>query len=456
MSKKKITFTDMMLKKLKPQDKKYIRSEGNGFTIVVWPTGKKTWRYRYTFDGKSKEMHLGEFPDVSQEAARQKFEDARRQVKNNIDPMAIIAEQRIERNRTPTIAKFVDEYINTYAKIHLKSWEKVDKTLKREIVPVLGDRKITDIRRRDMAVIFNEVAARAPVMANRLLAYVRQMFSWAVDQDVLESNPLAGMKRPGGKEESRERSLSPAEIKSLWHLLDSPLLGMTNEMRRAIKLILVTAQRPGEVISMHAQNLNGNWWTIPGGRVGRTKNQLTHRVYLTKLALSLIGDISGKGYIFRSPLKDIDKPMTESAINYAIRRMLNSPLEDSKKNIHFGEHGNPVTENRVGIEHFTPHDLRRTATTLMAQAKIIKEHRDRVTNHKLEKMDGTYNLHDYDDEKQIALEELEMKLNCILSGKDYQTRQQRELDREIELAKARITEKSSSRRGKKTRGKKST
>lgn len=54
----------------------------------------------------------------------------------------------------------------------------------------------------------------------------------------------------------------------------------------------------------------------------------------------------------------------------------------------------------------------------MAKAKIIKEYRERVTNHKLGKMDGTYNVHDYDDEKQMALEALERKLTSIITGKD--------------------------------------
>jgi len=65
----------------------------------------------------------------------------------------------------------------------------------------------------------------------------------------------------------------------------------------------------------------------------------------------------------------------------------------------------------------TPHDLRRTANTLMASSKIIKEYRERVLNHTLEKLDGTYNQHDYDDEKQMALEALERKIQSILTDK---------------------------------------
>ncbi|MEI6208397.1 MAG: hypothetical protein WCP20_16590 [Desulfuromonadales bacterium] len=78
--------------------------------------------------------------------------------------------------------------------------------------------------------------------------------------------------------------------------------------------------------------------------------------------------------------------------------------------------GTPAAENRLGVDHFTPHDLRRTAATLMAASKIKFEHRERVLNHTMGKLDGTYNQHDFDDEKQAALETIERKIKSIISG----------------------------------------
>jgi len=59
------TFTDIMIRKLRPEDKKYIRGEGNGFTVRVMPSGAKTWLYAYTFDGKRRELNLGCYPNAS-------------------------------------------------------------------------------------------------------------------------------------------------------------------------------------------------------------------------------------------------------------------------------------------------------------------------------------------------------------------------------------------------------
>lgn len=405
-------FTDIFIRNLKPEVKKYYKRESDGFTVRVMPSGVKTWLLVYTVDGRRKEMNLGHYPYVSLSMARERYNDAKKVLGKGLDPGSIEQEKKMERRRTPVLADFIDEYIKIYAKPKLKSWKKIEQTLKREIVPVLGKKKITDIKRRDVVLILDPVASRAPVMANRLLAYVRHMFSWAVDRDVLESNPLAGMKRPGGKEESRERNLTPEEIKTLWNALDRDDLNMTDQIRRAIKLVLVTAQRPGEVIALHASQINGRWWTIPGNKA---KNGQTHRVYLTQTAISLLGSTKGMGFVFKSAGEE-DKPMTELAMNMAIRRHLNWPLQDEAGNPLYNKDGKPAVKNRLGVVHFTPHDLRRTAITLMAQAKIIKEHRERVTNHKLGKIDGTYNLHDYDDEKQVALEALERKLLSIITG----------------------------------------
>lgn len=99
-----------------------------------------------------------------------------------------------------------------------------------------------------------------------------------------------------------------------------------------------------------------------------------------------------------------------------MKRNIDAPLTDAKGKPLFTSDGKPATKNILGVEAFTPHDLRRTAATLMAKQKVLKEYRERVLNHALEKLDATYNQHDYDDIKQIALETLERKLNSIITG----------------------------------------
>lgn len=405
-------FTDKWIEALKPDGKIVDKREANGFGIRVLPSGVKTWFFIYRYDGKRRFMNLGHYPAISLSEARAMHRQALSQVERGLDPLAIDEDKRTERRRTPILSDFISEYIRLYAQPNLRSWQKIQQALNREIVPILGRMKITEVKRRDISAILNEVGLRAPVMANRLQAYVRHLFAWAVDQGMLEHNPVAGMKRPGGKEEPKERKLSDDEIRTLWASLDRPDLNITPEIRRAIKLILVTAQRPGEVIGMHVSEIDGHWWTIPGARA---KNGLTHRVYLTDMALLLIGDTSGKGYIFKTAGKT-DKPMTELAMNTAIRRQLFHQMEDAEGNPLFQKDGKPATENRLGVDHFTPHDLRRTAASVLSGIGHIDEHIDALLNHKKQGVKRVYIINRYDREKQMMLEALERKLAAIVNG----------------------------------------
>ena len=103
-----------------------------------------------------------------------------------------------------------------------------------------------------------------------------------------------------------------------------------------MKLILVTAQRPGEVIGMHSSEIDGRWWTIPAERA---KNGKTHRVYLTDTAVDLIGplkvadektgDEKPKGFIFRTPHTKKEQAMPPQALIVAVARGLAFPLLES-------------------------------------------------------------------------------------------------------------------------------
>ena len=108
--------------------------------------------------------------------------------------------------------------------------------------------------------------------------------------------------------------------------------------------------------------------------------------------------------------------MEGPALCVAVRRCLIWPLKDKKGKSLFGADGKPATENLLEVDPWRPHDLRRTAATLMSKEKILFEHRERVLNHTLGKLDRIYNQHDFDDEKQVALETLERKIKSIING----------------------------------------
>ncbi|QWV92886.1 integrase arm-type DNA-binding domain-containing protein [Geomonas oryzisoli] len=388
-------FTDKYIKALKPKAGKYYEREGNGFAIRVMPSAAKTWLFIYTFDGKRRELALGPYPDVSLKTARERHAEAVKILNNGKNPGALEEEKRLERKRTPFVADFIEEYLQRHAKDHNRGWKEIERALKANILPKWGKRKITDIRRRDLVLILDEVADRgAPVMANRLLAYTRKMFSYAVKRDVLEVNPFMGMDRPE-REHSRERVLSATEIRTFWRNLDEAR--MSDSVRRALKLILVTGQRPGEVIGMHRREIDGDWWMVPGER---SKNKQAHRVYLTRMAQELIGDATE--YIFPSPRNE-GKPLEVRTLTSAIKD--NLPHRPESR-----------VEDLLGIPHFVPHDLRRTAATCWAEMGVPGELIDRLQNHITRQKQGVghvYNRYTYDREKREAMESWERKLTML-------------------------------------------
>ena len=68
---------------------------------------------------------------------------------------------------------------------------------------------------------------------------------------------------------------------------------MSDELRRALKLILVTAQRPGEVAGIHTSEIDGNWWTIPSERA---KNGKAHRVPASFLLMKMLEIVRPDAY----------------------------------------------------------------------------------------------------------------------------------------------------------------
>jgi integrase len=431
-------FTDLFLKGLKAKDKEYTARESGGFGVRVMPSGRKVLFYLYRVDGQRRFLNLGDYPATDLKEARKKFEAAQAQVKllknglpGGVDPVEVKTTksvEREERRKAPTVSDLCTEYLERHAKRKKRSWQKDEEILNRDVLPAWGKRKAKDIRKSDIVELMERIVMRgAPIMANYCFAILRKMYNWAIEQDILETTPFIGVKLPSVKN-ARDRVLSEAEIKTFWASLNRTDLNMSYGVKQALRLVLVTAQRPGEILGMHSSEIDGNWWTIPAER---TKNGKTHRVYLTETALDLIGDLkikdkkTGKdvfrGYIYPSPVKkdkdgnelEIKKPIGDTSLSVAVARNLAHPLTDKKGNPLLDEEGKAVTENRFGIDHFTPHDLRRTAATLMAKGGEMDEVIDAVLNHSKQGVIKVYNQYRYDNEKQKAMEALAEKLQVI-------------------------------------------
>lgn len=427
------TLSDLFVRNLRPEEKEYTRREKGGFGIRVLPSGRKVFFFLYRVDGKRRFLNLGSYktkdnPDgITLAKAREEYEAERARVRalksgrsEGADPVEEARimrqqrqEQRYEAAKTPTVSDLAAEFLEKWVKKRKVERSVYDdtRTLEKDVLPKWGKRKAKDIRRRDAILLLEEIAERAPGQARNVLKVARKMFSFALQREIVEINPFAMITgsvpelAPG----KRERVLSAEEVKLLWERLGAETISGSDETRKCLKLILVTGQRPGEVAGIHRDEIVGRWWTIPAARA---KNGQEHRVYLTDTALELIGN--AEGYIFPSPKGT--SGMTVNALSHSLRNNFDFPVRDEKGKLVLGADGKHKTENRLGVQHFTPHDLRRTVRTFLAEIGVPRDHSEAVLNHKLQGIEGVYNRYKYQAEIQAALESWERKLRSILTG----------------------------------------
>lgn len=417
-------FTDISIKSLKPKEKKYyvratMGAGKHGFALCVYPSGIRSWFFIYTFEGKRHSLALGNYPDMGIASANQKFDEYWNILKDGKNPATVIEEKQEKRRMAHTVNELIAEYLERHAMRFKRSHAEDERILKKDVVPVLGKKKAVDITKRDINLLLEDIVDRgAPVMANNTFKVIRKMLNYAVEKDILPYSPAAGIKLPSPTVD-RDRTLSEAEIKVLWLSLDTA--AMSDESRRALKLILVTAQRPGEVSGMQVSEIDGSWWTIPAER---SKNKLSQRVYLTDLAQSLIRE-GRHGFVFPSPHKEKDAPMFRHALSRAVVNncptgCVNDCVKCTDKEC-LKDRSTLSEKNKLGIPHFTPHDLRRTAATFMAQMGAMDEVIDAVLNHSKQGVIKVYNQYRYDKEKQTIWEAWAVKLTGIINTSENGT-----------------------------------
>ena len=386
-------FTDRQIKSLKPKKTRYEvwENNGKGFGVRVAPTGRKSFIFLYRFQGTSRRMTFGNYPETSLADAHAAHAKSRQLLEQGNDPATVEQDAKEESRRSPSIKRLAAEYIGKYAKPRKRSWKEDERILNKDVVPRWGKRKAQDITRRDIILLLDEIVDRgALIQANRTLATIRKMYSFAMGRGILESSPCVAIPAPS-KENRRDRVLNETEIKTFWNKLSTAKMEKYTAL--ALKLQLITAQRKGEVAGAEWVNfdLKDGWWTIPAEK---SKNGLPHRVPLSSFAIETLNElkiISGDSkWLFPSPRNG--QHIAETSVDHAVRANVE----------HFK------------IDHFTPHDLRRTAASMMTASGIQRMTVSKILNHVESSVTAVYDRHSYDNEKRGALSSWGLLLETIL------------------------------------------
>ena len=332
----------------------------------------------------------------AREIAREWREDIRR----GIDPENKEAERRRQedRRRADTFAAafdaFAEEHLST-----LRTGDDVKRAVKNYVLPTWGARPISEIRRGDVADLIRALRKKAPIAANRLLAYLKKFFSWALDEELIEASPAAAVKRPS-KEVKRDRVLTDLEIRALWQAC-----GELGIFGRPFKMMLVTAQRRTEVGRMTWRELDRaqKIWTLSRER---TKADRAHEVPLSDLALSILEDCPKLGdFVFASG-RGAGAVNGWSKAKARLDKLAMQKLRELAADL-----------DEATFPEWRLHDLRRTGATHMAKLGVDRVVIGKVLNHAESEVTAIYDRHRYDAEKRRALELWAQRLVAIIEGR---------------------------------------
>jgi integrase len=385
-----------------------------GFGIRVSPKGKKTWFVMYRFAGLRRRLKFGRYPTVLLEDARRKARKALSDVSEGKDPAqqkkAEEALQKRERLEAKTFAELAQLYLDEYAKLNKRSWKEDERIIDKLLKPEFGALNVKEITRSHVRAFLRGMAAKTRIQANRAHACLRKIFNWAIKEEIveMEGNPASGISSPGGREKPKERNLSDEEIKAVWKEMEAD----STAPKRALQLILLTGQRPGEVVGITLDELNpkNSMWTLPGNRA---KNGLTNLVPLSSQALRVIERQREALESQREKREARGEAASPSALVFPCRHL----AKDKPMTVYAIDQEAQRISQTLGMPGFTPHDLRRTCSTKLGEMLVPGHLIDRITNHKPTGItDRVYNRYDYLKEKQEALNAWGARLSRIVSG----------------------------------------
>jgi integrase len=381
-----VRLTELSVCNARPAKTAYLvwDTHQRGLALRVQPTGSRSWVAVYSRRGRPRWLHLGKADVVALGDARTMAAEAMLAAAKGGDPAA---ERKAERS-AGTFADLAGKYVEQYAKKNNKSWKQAAALVNRFAVPKWGKLPTPSITRDDVKTMMSRI--EAPIVANQTLAAISAIFTWGVKENHVSGNPCKLVDRNATR--ARERILADGELPKFWLALDA-----NDPMRAAaLKMILLTGQRPGEVVHMRREHIVDGWWQMSGAPIAGiwpgTKNGESHRVWIPKAAQALLanGGPSPTGFVFAGP-----RGGPVSRVDNVMR----------------------VVCKTLGIERATPHDLRRTHGSTITALGFGRDAMNRIQNHKEGGISDVYDRHRYEAENKHIMETVAARIVTLIEGR---------------------------------------
>ncbi|HHM1740808.1 TPA: tyrosine-type recombinase/integrase, partial [Klebsiella pneumoniae] len=331
-----MALTDIKVRTTKPSDKPFKLTDGRGMHLLINPNGSKYWRLQYRFGGKQKVLALGVYPMVSLGEARRKRDEAKKLVSDGIDPSEKKKADKIEQSEALTFEAVARDW-HTACK---RKWsdshsERVLKSLEDNLFSSIGQRKIAELKTKDLLVPVKTVAASGRLeVAARLQQRTTAIMRYAVQNGLIDYNPAQEMSGAIAVAKRTHRPALPFDrFSELLERIES--FKGRKLTKLAVKLTLLIFIRSSELRFARWSEIDfeNAMWTIPGEREPLpgvkhshrgSKMKTPHLVPLSRQALELlktIREISGECDLVFIGDHDFRKPMSENTVNKALRSM---------------------------------------------------------------------------------------------------------------------------------------
>lgn len=374
-------------------------TEIRGFSAELLPSGQISFCVRYYNEaGRRRNARLGLYGKISPDQARALAKQKTGAAAAGRDP---VEEKKQKRKRDGKTVNAVLDLFQVGHSDKLKTGKQVKRAFTVYVRPQIGNLIIYDVKRGQVGDMLDKIATdNGEVQADRVLAYVRKAFNWfAVKDEDFRTPIVKGMARTNPKKRARKRILDADEIRDLFQALDelhaengAPLC-----FRPFVHMLFYSATRLRMPSNMTREEIKGRDWIIAGER---NKGGLEHMVPLTDTMRELIKN-NNAPFVFsndggETPFKGFSKAKVA----------LDKKIAELRK-----------ADGRKPMPHWTFHDLRRTARSIMGQNGVQPDHAERVLGHVITGVRAVYDpnlVHAYRKEKLAALLVLERQINRIL------------------------------------------
>lgn len=329
-------LTDTAARQAKPKDKPYSLSDFDGLSLFVHNNGGKSWHFRYTLAGTRRRISLGTYPELSLREARDLVSQARKMVSNGQKPEPNLL-RGIQTDEVPTFAEVAERW-QALRRGRLKtesrrgSLSQSQRYLEKDILPVVGKMRITDVKRSDTLRVMRRVEERGAFdVAKKVRTWMSQIFRHAIVEGYIELNPASDLDvvAVAAPKARNNPIIQIGEVPAFIAAVEAARLSRITKI--GIQLLLLTGVRTGELRQARLEqlDLDAGLWTIPASEVkqlhGMSQQQDVepYLVPLSKQAVVLFRELiklTGQYTYLLAGRNDPNAMMSENTLNQGIKR----------------------------------------------------------------------------------------------------------------------------------------